>query len=75
MKNPQPAKVAGSWKSIGKTEVMAKGQHVLGSGRLRYPKTYNPTGRIQMPGVPERLAGGSPGPGELSNGSTVSLSS
>lgn len=32
-----------------------KGQHVLGSGRLRCPKTYHPTGGVQMPGVPERL--------------------
>lgn len=32
-----------------------KGQHVLGSGRLRYPKTYDATGGTQMPGVPRRL--------------------
>lgn len=57
VKNPQPAEVAGSWESIGNTEVMANGPTCAWFRKTSNPKTYHPTAGIQIPGVSERLAG------------------
>lgn len=56
VKNPQQLKWLVLGRVFGKTRSWLKGQHVLGSARLRYPETCHRTGGIQMPEVPERPA-------------------